>query len=261
MSNNKKKKKTGKSTGKYSLLLFGILIGVFAGGSTVWWFSDKNIILPFSTEIKTFFNKRFTFKKFDEQESLSNIKHSHNTDKQKHNKGKTKEPSISIQDSLLFNNPAYSEYYDQFGSVPDSILNDTSYYKNKQSTNNGREPNTSNDIIVQKDQLLFRKQVIIKEIDTEGKAKQAFLDSVLLEAKNVNKTQPESIIVEFWKSPVNFKGYKMSKNKIVIYGLSYDENLTIEKISNLFYLKNFDTYYVLEYNDGFTPLATTKLPK
>jgi hypothetical protein len=255
----KKKSDKGKNTGKISLLAFGILIGFLVGGSSVWWFSNKDATFKFSGKLKKFFYSVISAD--NNNKALDNNKKTKKITKIKSNKNSEAINKISAQDSLLFNDPAYSEYYEQMDGNIDSLVSDTSNYNYSQKDFIDNEgPISYTEIVVEKDKLLFSKQIIVKEKNNETNNKNIMLDSVLLETKSNFKHKKFNIIVEFWKSPVNFKGYKMSKNKIVLYGLNYDENLKIEKIDDLFYLKNFDKYYLLEYSDSFKPLFIVQEP-
>ena len=44
-------------------------------------------------------------------------------------------------------------------------------------------------------------------------------DSLLKEALGINETMPSKLLVEFWESPLNFSGYKLSKAKLILYGM------------------------------------------
>lgn len=253
------KKKSNKNKGieKFSLLLFGILIGVLAGGSVMWWFSNKDMAYRYSDKLRDYIYSSFSFNNNNKNDVDKNKFKTQKFTKKKKEQNK----KLTLQDSLLFNDPALGEYYEQMGGNIDSLLPDTSNYNfTKADLKDNEGPISYTEIVVQKDKLLFSKVIDIKEFENIGKNRKIALDSVLLNTKPSLKSKQNDILIEFWKSPVNFRGYKMSKNKIVIYGLQHDDNLRIEKHTNMFYLKNLDLYYLLEYTDSFKPLLVVKSP-
>jgi len=83
------------------------------------------------------------------------------------------------------------------------------------------------DIVVVKDELIFSKQII-----PTGDAKgflcdnSTELDSLLVD--NVTTIAQKGINVEFWKSPVNFKGYKLNKRKLILFGFMEFDSVKLE---------------------------------
>lgn len=54
--------------------------------------------------------------------------------------------------------------------------------------------------------------------------------------------------VEFWESPVNFKGYKMNGNNLILYGISPDDSLRFERRQDGVWMYHFNenAVYLLE---------------
>lgn len=46
--------------------------------------------------------------------------------------------------------------------------------------------------------------------------------------------------VEFWESPVNFKGYKMNGNNVILYGISPDDSLRFERRQDGVWMYHFN---------------------
>ncbi len=65
--------------------------------------------------------------------------------------------------------------------------------------------------------------------------------------------------VEFWESPLNSVGYKMSKKRIVFYGIKTAELARIQNHNNKFYLYYMNDFYPLEFTTTFKPLVPVKL--
>jgi hypothetical protein len=102
-------------------------------------------------------------------------------------------------------------------------------------------------IVVLEDQLLSTRKIIPVQIT--GKIAGLGSDSLLAEASGIKtEKMSEVFIIEFWQSPLNFRGYKMGKNKIILYGIDASEPLVLYKINQSIYL-NFQRQYVkLEVN-------------
>ncbi|MEE4177151.1 MAG: hypothetical protein V2I46_06535 [Bacteroides sp.] len=79
------------------------------------------------------------------------------------------------------------------------------------------------------------------------------LDSLL--GNYTRKGKPENMmIVEFWLSPLNYQGYKMSHNKIVFYGLDQLESFSLHTDGSSYYIKYLEDYYPLSMTLDFKPL-------
>jgi hypothetical protein len=44
--------------------------------------------------------------------------------------------------------------------------------------------------------------------------------------------------IEFWTSPLHYKGYKMGKYKLVLYGINATDDIKIYRLDDVVYLKN-----------------------
>lgn len=60
--------------------------------------------------------------------------------------------------------------------------------------------------------------------------------------------------VEFRKTPLNSKGYRMSKNRIMLYGFSDFSSFNIYKVDDVYYLKSEDQVYRVAVNADFMPM-------
>jgi hypothetical protein len=59
--------------------------------------------------------------------------------------------------------------------------------------------------------------------------------------------------IEFWKSPLNYKGYRLSKYNVILYGLTDTQNLKLFTLDDIFYMKHASVVYKLDYNTDFKP--------
>lgn len=110
--------------------------------------------------------------------------------------------------------------------------------------------NDENDITVAKEELLSVKN--IKVIDLDGSKKQ---DTLVGQLAGVSSSDyPNLFFVEFWKTPLNSKGYRMTRNRVILYGLSDFSNITIYKVEDNFYLKNDEFVYKISAGTEFKSL-------
>lgn len=110
--------------------------------------------------------------------------------------------------------------------------------------------NDDEDFTIAKEELLSVKN--IKVIDLNGTKKQDTLVGQL--AGVTNASFPNLFFVEFWKTPLNSKGYRMTRNRVILYGLSDFSNITIYKVDDNFYLKNDEFVYKISAGTEFKSL-------
>ena len=66
--------------------------------------------------------------------------------------------------------------------------------------------------------------------------------------------------MEFWKSPINYKGYKMANRKILLYGLiPTTENISLHESNDSIFLNYNNDKFFLKNTFEFKPY--TKIPK
>jgi hypothetical protein len=114
----------------------------------------------------------------------------------------------------------------------------------------------SDNIVIRKDELLSIRTIELKDLDAPESMSHA--DSLLEKVSEIkddrNNKRMQSIQIEFWRSPLNYKGYKLSKYNVILYGLTDTENLKIYTLNGILYMKNASTVYKLDYNSDFKPL-------
>jgi hypothetical protein len=59
--------------------------------------------------------------------------------------------------------------------------------------------------------------------------------------------------VEFWSSPLNYRGYKMNRSKLVLYGFSDPEGVRLFKLDDEVYLHTGSAVYRLDFSNDFRP--------
>jgi hypothetical protein len=110
--------------------------------------------------------------------------------------------------------------------------------------------NDEEDLNIAKEELLSVKN--IKVIDLDATKKQ---DTLVGQLAGVTTTNfPNLFFVEFWKTPLNSKGYRMTRNRVILYGLSDFSSITIYKVDDNFYLKNDEFVYKISAGTEFKSL-------
>ena len=105
-------------------------------------------------------------------------------------------------------------------------------------------------INIASDELLTVKNIKIIQLGEFIPSK----DSSDIQKTRLDDTNSDLYFVEFWKTPLNSKGYRFTKNKIMLYGFDDFSNLTLYEIDHSFYIKSSDQVYKLLYSSEFKQL-------
>lgn len=114
---------------------------------------------------------------------------------------------------------------------------------------------SSEDIVVRKDELLSTKTIEIINLSAVASSRNA-KDSLLQKVSGIKDdkiSNKQFINIELWQSPLNYRGYKMSKYKIALYGLTSLEGLKIFILDDVIYLKNGAIVNKLDNSSEFRP--------
>lgn len=89
------------------------------------------------------------------------------------------------------------------------------------------KPEEQEEIVVKKDEMISSKTISI--IMFNPIVKMSAKDSLLQKVSGISedKNNLPFINIEFWKSPLNYKGYKLSKYKLIVYGINSADAVTI----------------------------------
>lgn len=119
----------------------------------------------------------------------------------------------------------------------------------------------SENLIIKKDKMLATRNIQVINLQQSETSNSS--DSLLEKISGI-KDEKKNIIasfkVEFWQSPINYKGYKMSKNKIVLFGIPAEENIMLYHKENTIFMKHEQTYYKLYFTDDFKQFEKVKTP-
>ena len=125
----------------------------------------------------------------------------------------------------------------------DSLLRDTSY---------GNPQSNADNFIVRKDELLESRNIEVTNLQSAeaGNASDSLLEKIS-GIKDGNKNVIASFKVEFWQSPINYKGYKMTKNKIILFGVSTVEAVKFFHAEDTIFMKHNQNVYRMYFTDEF----------
>ncbi len=106
---------------------------------------------------------------------------------------------------------------------------------------------------VLKEELISVKNLYVKTLTPEEKTSSA--DSLAASLAGVtNPPKEEFFMIEFWKTPLNSKGYKMTRSRLLIYGYPEKTDLALVKRDDNYYLRNNKMFYRLSYSSEFKPM-------
>ncbi len=106
------------------------------------------------------------------------------------------------------------------------------------------------DVNIASDELITVKNLKIIQIGEFNFSKDSSETNIIED----NDTDSDLYFVEFWKTPLNSKGYRFIKNKIMLYGFIDYSNITLYEIDHSFYIKSSNQVYKLLYSPEFKEL-------
>jgi hypothetical protein len=99
---------------------------------------------------------------------------------------------------------------------------------------------TDDGITVAREELLTVKHVKPIRIGDNVTVK----DSASAKPPEAENNETDLYFVEFWKTPLNSRGYRFTRNKVMLYGFA-DYNVLLYELDNSYYLKAYDQVYRL----------------
>lgn len=107
---------------------------------------------------------------------------------------------------------------------------------------------------VKQDILITSKYLTFHTIGTEsndtaytGNLEMRTIEKLGMEADLVSKPAIQKIIkVEFWQSPINYKGYWLNESKLVLFGIEETDEVQLIKFHEEIYLKYLGSIYRLQ---------------
>ncbi len=148
---------------------------------------------------------------------------------------------IESYENIDKNSPLYDSLV-KAGSVKDVNANKNNEFRNS-------EGNT----IIKADKFLDRKTLAIKGY-TYSKNN---TDSLLNTLVNLKPSNNGKLVLEFWESPINFKGYRLGKDKLIVFGIVPNE-VSLIKYKNDLYLSTINNIYLIKPCSEFCNLRPIK---
>lgn len=116
--------------------------------------------------------------------------------------------------------------------------------------------NAERDINLAVDQLLSSKTIkIINLNESESN------DSLAQSLAGVNSNSYDSYVIEYWKTPLNSKGYRFMKNKIMLYGFTDHNNVLLYQLLGRYFIKSFEVVYEIQQTSEFQPFLKVNNPE
>ncbi|MFH0867401.1 MAG: hypothetical protein V1904_14505 [Bacteroidota bacterium] len=240
-------------------MFVGILIGFLIAWSIVWWQGGSAGSWHFFKNFKHYISNLFDSKDKDEDVTII-------TEPGIKNNNSKIDPLLSAEmknDSAYydsthfdFSNPdALDEFLAMYnGQLPDSSLFD-SILKSQKNIDINNYNNAAEDVHVKKDKLIYAKSFTLPGIEYLFSDNTDKLDSLLSENSSSEKNNTNNILhVEFWKSPINYKGYKTGKNKLVLFGIEQFSMISFKILDKTLYMKYVSDYYQMDRTPEFKSL-------
>lgn len=157
--------------------------------------------------------------------------------------------------------------------------NSGNHYQKEDSTalvNTGGMEDTLNsseedneEIVIKRDEFILALPIEITNLDYKGnQKKQQKSDSLLSQNSGIRENTKENINdpkfsfeVEYWQSPINYRGYRLGVNKFVFFGMDPDEPISAYFWRGNYYLKWRDNFYLLKENEEFEAFEKINPPE
>ncbi|OIQ29900.1 MAG: hypothetical protein BM555_05525 [Crocinitomix sp. MedPE-SWsnd] len=148
----------------------------------------------------------------------------------------------TIVETQIVNVPEMSEEVDSTQILTDSLQIDSLIVEIPLDSGE-----IESDISIRREKLISTVWVgvdVLKDITKDTLANQLI---------GVEQTFPTKMLVEFWESPLNFSGYKLSRNKLVMFGMP--DNLVYKILRNEtdYFITTENIYYSIKETEEFLP--------
>ncbi|MBI3133283.1 MAG: hypothetical protein HYZ14_01275 [Bacteroidetes bacterium] len=80
-------------------------------------------------------------------------------------------------------------------------------------------------------------------------------DTAMQDLLGIDEVKINALFVEFWESPLNFEGYKLSRKKLIVYGLSSQFDYKLYKDGSSYFLACQNIYYKMKETQDFLPFV------
>ncbi|HSV88998.1 MAG TPA: hypothetical protein VLH61_10185 [Bacteroidales bacterium] len=260
-----------KAEYSFAYVLLGLALGFFIGASLVYWFSNRHNESFFANDLWANFQNAVFGN--GQEESVSSSDDENRVIGSKDNLPLNNNqritrlvlpdlPSESAEDRLASQNLDFHNdtlLYDTGGT---EFFDQQNNFQKNDSTASNQGVLSENQMQFAQDRLLqIRAYNIGEQVrDNVQSEAQRQLDSLLGNyAKDIGSRQV--LIVEFWQSPLRIMGYKMTRSKLILYGLEHLESFSLHSDGDSFLVKYADNYYAVSLTNVFTPLRSIEYPE
>jgi hypothetical protein len=246
-------------------MLVGVFIGVLIAFSIVWWQGNDIGNWKLVKKVKSYFSNIFSRNDDNNVTVITEKSNDQNKVSVKQNQNISEfENDSAYYDTTnidLYDTDALDEFLARYnGQLPDSLVID-SIIKSQNNIDINSYNNMSN-VEVRKDRLIYAKSFNVTGIDLFSDDNPDKLDSLLTDNKTaVSGRNKNILLVEFWKSPINYKGYKTGKNKLVIFGIDQYDIISFKVLNNILYMKYMSDFYEINKTVVFKSLIPISNPQ
>lgn len=110
----------------------------------------------------------------------------------------------------------------------------------------GGEVPDDNEIVVRKNELLGEKVVQLVNLDVART-----VDSIRSREAGIREEPGKALTIEFWQSPLNSKGYTMSRSRVILFGFAPEEQVAMYRVENSVLMKTSGGVFRLENTADF----------
>ncbi|GAB4134706.1 MAG: hypothetical protein Fur0041_08230 [Bacteroidia bacterium] len=103
------------------------------------------------------------------------------------------------------------------------------------------EGGDEDNIVVKKDQLIATRSIAVVMLSQDKNN-----DSLIRTEAGIKDESGKQLTFEFWKSPLNYKGYKMSRSRVVLFGFGNEDVSGVVRFNGSTYLKTTAGVFRLE---------------
>lgn len=136
----------------------------------------------------------------------------------------------------------------------DSLFLDSIIRKMYFDSLTGFQKEPTDTFVVQNDRLLETRSVkVVVQKSLFGKNDTAKTDDYVYSEARYK--------IEFWESPIHYKGYKRSGTYVIVYGFDPDNILAWAQIDNQLYMKERQWWHPLPVTDEFDDFSNVTAPK
>jgi hypothetical protein len=202
---------------KVRILFFvlGLAVGIILGASVVRVYIDK--VNAENSVSKSFVSKLFS--------NIVGLVY----------KPKAKSDTVVVVNDNLNNTSGAAT--DSSATNENAASNSTAIVSTDSVTDTKATSKVESDDVVIADKLIAASRIQVIEVTAENAKK----DTVRNAKKNLSV-----YAIEYWQSPLNYRGYKTQKNKIILYGLNKDESLKLLRVKDRLYLKFQNQYSAID---------------